>query len=533
MQQKICGTCGGALERKGDYYCCRFCGNKWVVDVTDDLRFVDRANAWSALRSCDFERACELFENILFNEPENHEAYWGRALSYHGIIYVTDLNENKRVPTCNNIGEDSFVDCADVKKAIAYAPADIGESYREQARLIEDIRIEWLDKARKEPPYDIFLCYKDSDAENGIDRTEDSVVAQDIYIHLKEQGYRVFYSRESLRDKIGEKYEPYIYNALATSKVMLVYGSSSRYIKSAWLKNEWYRYSRRIASGEKHKDSLIVACDGFSPSELPLSLASRQCLDASRKTFFIDMDRSISRIISECNEKNNETVAENIESEQKNAENIAAQSEEPIPQAVESTKDIPLKTVKAGEVFPFGKVFSNYAKYLKYTFSKKRTLGHKFRLLSEFLAAIVFLLASIDSFFNISSMFEGASVVFGFLAVFTIVFAVITVIKLSQEKRARKKMEKQLVKQSRYKFVRSGCWISSNILLVLGVAFIFGVDSTSMVVSIIAWGLYLAYISFCPTYYDEVRMFKKITLPKAVLIAIPIVVTIVSILIFG
>ena len=66
MQQKLCGTCGAVLERKGDGYSCRYCGNKWVADAADDIRAVDRAIAWAALRDCDFERACELFENILY-----------------------------------------------------------------------------------------------------------------------------------------------------------------------------------------------------------------------------------------------------------------------------------------------------------------------------------------------------------------------------------------------------------------------------------------------------------------------------------
>ena len=91
-----------------------------------------------------------------------------------------------------------------------------------------------------------------TDLANGIDRTQDSVEAQELYIHLTKKGYHVFYSRESLRDKIGEKYEPYIFNALSTAKVMLVYGSKPEYITSTWFKNEWTRYEKRIKAGEKY-----------------------------------------------------------------------------------------------------------------------------------------------------------------------------------------------------------------------------------------------------------------------------------------
>lgn len=86
MQNSICKACGGDLHREGNYDVCKFCGNKWVIDAADDVHVVDRANAWAALRDNDFERAIELFENILLKEPKSHEAYWGMALSLHGGI---------------------------------------------------------------------------------------------------------------------------------------------------------------------------------------------------------------------------------------------------------------------------------------------------------------------------------------------------------------------------------------------------------------------------------------------------------------
>ena len=144
-----CKSCGGELERIGNYYVCKFCGNKWMIDADNDVHVIDRANAWSALRDCDFERAVELFENIIFKEPENHEAYWGRALASAGIMYVTDLNEHKKVPTCNSIGEESFLHSKDVRKAIELAPEDIAEAYWKQAEQIESIRAEWVKKASR------------------------------------------------------------------------------------------------------------------------------------------------------------------------------------------------------------------------------------------------------------------------------------------------------------------------------------------------------------------------------------------------
>ena len=295
----ICKTCGATVERVGNYYICEFCGNKWEIDSSNDVHAVERANAWSALRDGDFEKATELFENIIIKENENHEAYWGRALAMSGIVYVTDLSENKKVPTCNNITEESFINNKDVQKAIATAPEDIAEGYAEQAEYIEKVRLEWLEKASKEPEYDVFISFKDSDRENGIERTQDSIDAQDLYNALVAEGYKVFFSRISLRDKISEQYEPYIYNAIKTAKVMIVFGEKAEYFNSVWIKNEWSRFKTRIEKGEKHKNSLVVVYKNLNPSDLPVVLKSRQCLNASDMTFLSDLTRHIKRVVEE------------------------------------------------------------------------------------------------------------------------------------------------------------------------------------------------------------------------------------------
>lgn len=113
----VCKACGAPVQRIENYYVCEYCRNKWEIDSGNDVHAVDRANAWSSLRDGDFEKATALFEEILVKENQNHEAYWGRALAMGGIVYVTDLSENKKVPTCNNITEESFVNSKDVQKA--------------------------------------------------------------------------------------------------------------------------------------------------------------------------------------------------------------------------------------------------------------------------------------------------------------------------------------------------------------------------------------------------------------------------------
>ena len=284
----ICNICGANYEYIGGRWKCPACGAYKAEELSNE-EVTLLYNAAQKLRVQDFIGAEELFYDIIQKYPKQHEAYWGCVCARYGIKHEIDF-DGKAIPTCCNPTIESFGDDEHFKKAVELAPVHIAEWYKEQAAYIDRVRSEWLKKAQAEAPYEIFISYKDSDLENGVERTQDSYNALELYNHLARQGYNVFYSRESLRDKIGEKYEPYIFNALRTSKVMIVYGTSAKYITSTWLKNEWHRYLKKMEAGEKREGSLLVVCDGFSPGELPSVLSSKQCLDGTSKTLYVDID---------------------------------------------------------------------------------------------------------------------------------------------------------------------------------------------------------------------------------------------------
>ena len=295
MSQNICNICGANYEYRNGRWKCPACGAFKAEELSNE-EVTLFYNAAQKLRLCDFDEAEKAYTDIIEKFPKNPNGYWERLLSRYGIKYEEDF-DGRKIPTCYAASIESVLNDKDYIKALSLADADTKVYFEQQAQYIERVRKEWIERAKKEKPYDIFICYKDSDRANGIERTQDSIAAQDLYIHLTEQGYRVFFSRESLRDKVGEKYEPYIFNALSTAKVMLVYGTSSEYITSTWLKNEWTRYEKRLQAGEKKPNSLIVACDGFAPNELPKTLSSMQCFDATRRSFYTDLDTVLKRII--------------------------------------------------------------------------------------------------------------------------------------------------------------------------------------------------------------------------------------------
>ena len=295
--QNICNICGANYEYRDGKWRCPACGAYRPEEVSgeeDTLLY----NAAQKLRLCAFDDAEELYRDITVQYPKNSRGYWGLVLAKYGIKYEKDY-DGKMVPSCYAASYESIFGDENYKKALQYADKDNRAYYEAQAKRIDVIRREWVEKAEREEPYDIFLSYKDSDKENNIERTDDSRDAYELYSKLKEKGYRVFYSRESLAGKEGEKFEPYIFNALNTAQVMIVYGTKPEYIESTWVKNEWMRYYKRIERGEKQKNSLILAYKGLNPSKLPKPLCDIQGIDLGRITVgFGDLETRVANILS-------------------------------------------------------------------------------------------------------------------------------------------------------------------------------------------------------------------------------------------
>ena len=127
--------------------------------------------------------------------------------------------------------------------------------YREEAKIIEETRKEYIRIAESEQPYDIYISYRAQD-DNG-DKTPVSEIAGHLYNKLTSAGYRVFLSEAALKGKKQSDCEPYIYSALNSANVMLALGTSYDDYNDVWVKNEWNRY---LEIAEKNKNKCLIPC---------------------------------------------------------------------------------------------------------------------------------------------------------------------------------------------------------------------------------------------------------------------------------
>ena len=295
-----CKMCGGNLEVADEktVCICEFCGTRQTIPTRRDEALQALYNRANALRiKAEFDKAAELYEKALLKNEKDPEAYWGLVLCKYGIEYVEDPASFKRIPTCHRVSYDAALADEDFRSAIQYADSIQREIYEEQAREIDRIQKEIIELARQEEPYDVFICYKETD-ENG-KRTHDSVYGNDIFYLLKQEGYRVFFSAISLEDKVGQEYEPYIFSALNSAKVMLVLGSKPEYYSSPWVKNEWSRFLKTM---RRDRSKLLIPCyRDMDPYDLPEEFSHLQAQDMSRLGFMQDLIRGIKKIIGEEN----------------------------------------------------------------------------------------------------------------------------------------------------------------------------------------------------------------------------------------
>ena len=312
-----CKMCGGVLSIAPGITIseCEYCGSMQTLPRVSDDRlasFYERAN--DLRMSHEFDKAVEIYEKIIEENPTDADAYWSMLLCEYGIEYVEEAKSGVRKPTINRAQMVSMFENVNYRSAIKYADVAQRQIYEEEARQIDRILQRYQEISRKEQAYDVFICYKETD-ENG-KRTDDSVYATEIYHKLTTEGLRVFFAPISLKEKLGEDYEPYIFAAIHSAKVMIVIGTKPEYFNAVWVKNEWSRFLT-LAKTETDR-TLIPVYRHMSPYDMPDAFRYKQAQNMDDIGFLLDLLLGVKKVVRE----NAAPAAEPHSAQQ----NVAAQS---------------------------------------------------------------------------------------------------------------------------------------------------------------------------------------------------------------
>ena len=290
-----CKMCGGDLEfQEGMSVCeCEFCGTAQTIPQVDNEKKLNLFNRANRLRmASEFDKAASVYESIVAEFPEEAEAYWGLCLCAYGIEYVDDPATGKKMPTCHRTRQTSIMDDSNFDMACENADAVAKKIYREEAKEIDRLQRDILRIVAGEEPYDVFICYKETDSTGG--RTPDSVLAQDIYDALTAKGLKVFFARITLEDKLGQQYEPYIFAALHSAKVMLAIGTDYEYFDAVWVKNEWSRFLDMMKTDRQK--TLIPCYKGIDAYDIPKEFRNLQAQDMGKLGWLQDLTRGVVKL---------------------------------------------------------------------------------------------------------------------------------------------------------------------------------------------------------------------------------------------
>ena len=315
-----CKMCGGDIELSADktFGTCDSCGSTMTFPKVDDEQRANMFNRGNHFRrQGEFDKALAVYERIVQEDENDAEAHWCCALCRFGIEYVEDPNTFEYLPTCHRASFDSFLEDVDYLAALEHSDGITRRQYQKDAAKIAEVQRGILATSQNEEPFDVFICYKES--ENDGSRTRDSIMAQEIYYQLTDQGRRVFFSRITLEDKAGTEYEPYIFAALNSAKVMILVTTSAEHANSVWVKNEWSRF---LSLMRKDRSKLLLPCyRDMDPYDLPEALSVLQSYDMSKIGFIQDLIRGVNKVLDA--DKPKETVKETVVIQQQSNANAA------------------------------------------------------------------------------------------------------------------------------------------------------------------------------------------------------------------
>ena len=137
-----CKMCGGELNVKENeqLVTCDYCGSTQTIPVVNDERILKLIARGNNLRiNKEFDKAYNIFEQLILEDGKNAENYWNLLLCKYGITYVDDY-DGKKIPTINRMSPVSILDDDDFKKTKELADVVTRSTYIDEATKIAEIQ---------------------------------------------------------------------------------------------------------------------------------------------------------------------------------------------------------------------------------------------------------------------------------------------------------------------------------------------------------------------------------------------------------
>ncbi len=301
-----CSCCGGCeikpMEEK-NLGVCSHCGATVLMPRGNEEIIGLLNTAYLQRESYDFDSAIKTYEYALSKDGNEKATLEGLLLAKFGIEYVKDPRSKKLVPTCHRTHFTSIFEDDTYLALLDFCDEEEKEVLNKKVQEIDKLQKAIAKQLEKEEDYDVFISYKATD-ENG-EKTEDSVIARNIYDKLTKQNYKVFLAEKTLEDRLGSDYEPIIFKAIHTSKIFVLVGTKKEYVDSVWVKNEWTRFIDRIKTDkELSQQSFIPVFKDMSPYDMPkVNNKMVQGVDAGKLGYDITVADGIAKMLKPKEEK--------------------------------------------------------------------------------------------------------------------------------------------------------------------------------------------------------------------------------------
>lgn len=292
----VCKMCGKLLpDTEGSGICeCEFCGSRQTVPKLYKDKYAEIYNRACGLRfKTDFEGAEKLFSQLCEEFPEEPEGYWERVLCRCGILYEDEPVSGLKVPVCHRAYGVELADDKDCCAALSLSDAEQSTVYRREASALEMLRRDMLERVGTGESYDVYICCRIADEQGNM--TADSIIAEEMFRQLSQEGMRVFYAPETLGDMTEKDSETYINAAIRRSSVLIVISAGAESFASPHFKSEW---GRCAAAARTNADKLIAVCiKDTDKGEVPAELADNMIMEASEMSFLAELIRTVRRHI--------------------------------------------------------------------------------------------------------------------------------------------------------------------------------------------------------------------------------------------